>query len=72
MNNYFINGGKKLKGSVTMNGSKNSAVAILIASILNEGKTIIQNLPEIEEVSRILEVMESIGVKVKRLKVLWK
>ena len=55
-----------------MNGSKNSAVAILIASILNEGKTIIQNLPEIEEVSRILEVMESIGVKVKRLKVLWK
>ncbi|MFH1956250.1 MAG: UDP-N-acetylglucosamine 1-carboxyvinyltransferase, partial [Patescibacteria group bacterium] len=57
-------GGKKLKGEVTVNASKNSAVAILIASLLNEKKTVIKNLPRIEEVFRIIEVLESIGVKI--------
>ncbi|MBT9171140.1 MAG: UDP-N-acetylglucosamine 1-carboxyvinyltransferase [Actinobacteria bacterium] len=65
MNSYIINGGKKLKGAVVVNPSKNSATAILIASLLNEKKTIIANLPKIEEVSRIIEVLESIGVKTK-------
>lgn len=48
---------------MTINASKNSATAILIASLLNEGKTTIKNLPKIEEVFRIIEVLESIGVK---------
>ena len=63
MTNYIIKGGKKLKGEITVNSSKNSAVAILLASILNDGKTTIINLPKIEEVFRIIEIMESIGVK---------
>ncbi|MBI4691901.1 MAG: UDP-N-acetylglucosamine 1-carboxyvinyltransferase [Candidatus Terrybacteria bacterium] len=65
MNSYIINGGRRLKGEVTINASKNSATAILIASLLNEGKTTIKNLPRIEEVFRIIEVLESIGVKTK-------
>jgi len=52
-----------LKGEITVNSSKNSAVAILLASLLNDGKTTIINLPKIEEVFRIIEIMESIGVK---------
>ena len=52
-----------MKGEITVNSSKNSAVAILLASILNDGKTTIVNLPKIEEVFRIIEIMESIGVK---------
>lgn len=63
MNNYVINGGKKLNGEITVNPSKNSAVAILLASLLNVGKTTIMNLPKIEEVFRIIEILESIGVK---------
>ena len=63
MTNYVINGGKKLKGEITVNSSKNSAVAILLASLLNGGKTTITNLPKIEEVFRIIEILESIGVK---------
>ena len=63
MNNYFITGGKKLKGEVVINASKNSAMTVLAGSLLNEGKTTIKNLPKIEEVFRILEVFESIGVK---------
>jgi UDP-N-acetylglucosamine 1-carboxyvinyltransferase len=63
-NNYIITGGKKLSGEVVVNSSKNAAVAILIASLLNEKKTVIKNVPKIEEVFRIVEVLESIGVKV--------
>ena len=63
MNNYIIQGGKKLKGTITVNLSKNSALAIMAGSLLNEKKTIIANLPKVEEVYRIIEVLESIGVK---------
>ena len=65
MGNYSINGGRKLKGRAVVNASKNSAVAVLIASLLNGKKTIIKNLPKIEEVFRIIEVLKSIGVKTK-------
>lgn len=65
MTNYIINGGKKLKGEITVNASKNSAVAILLASLLNDGETVITNLPKIEEVFRIIEILESVGVKTK-------
>lgn len=68
MNDYVVYGGKKLKGEVTVNASKNSAVAILIASLLNEKKTTIKNLPRIEEVFRIIEVLQSIGVKTEWIK----
>lgn len=65
MNSYLIKGGKKLKGTVVVNSAKNSAVAILVGSLLNEKKTVIANLPKIEEVFRLIEVLESIGVKIK-------
>ncbi|MEI8344188.1 MAG: UDP-N-acetylglucosamine 1-carboxyvinyltransferase [Candidatus Moraniibacteriota bacterium] len=61
---YFeIQGGKKLKGEVVVNSSKNAAVALLMASLINKGKTVLKNVPQIEEVNRLLEVMESLGVK---------
>ncbi len=63
MSSYIIYGGKKLNGTVSINPSKNSATAVLVASLLNEKKTIILNLPKIEEVYRIIEIIESIGVK---------
>ena len=64
MNNYIIQGGKKLKGTIFVNSSKNSALTILVASLLNEKKTIIANLPKIEEVYRAIEVLQSINVKI--------
>ena len=62
--NFEIEGGKKLSGTVSVNVSKNSAVALLCASLLNRGTTVLRNMPRIEEVHRILEVLESIGVSV--------
>ncbi len=64
---YFeINGGKKLKGEAVVNSSKNAAVALLMASLINKGKTVLKNVPQIEEVNRLMEVMESVGVKFER------
>lgn len=64
---YFkVNGGKKLRGEIEVNGSKNATVAILAASMINKGKTVLKNVPQIEEVNRWVEVLESIGVKIER------
>lgn len=62
---FQIDGGKKLSGEITVGGAKNSAVALLCASLLNRGTTILKNVPKIEEVDRIIEVLRSIGVSVK-------
>ena len=66
MQNFEINGGKKLHGEIEVNGSKNATVAILAASVLNEGITTLRNVPQIEEVNRWVEVLESIGMQIKR------
>lgn len=60
---YRIRGGKELHGSIDVNTSKNASVALLCAALLNDGKTIFRHLAHIEEVYRIIEVLESIGVK---------
>jgi UDP-N-acetylglucosamine 1-carboxyvinyltransferase len=60
---YQINGGKELHGSIEINTSKNAAVGLLCAALLNEQKTTLVHLAHIEEVYRIIEVLESIGVR---------
>jgi UDP-N-acetylglucosamine 1-carboxyvinyltransferase len=62
--NFKIEGGRKLKGEVSTKSSKNSAVVMLCASLLNRGTTTLKNMPKIEEVYRVIEVLTSIGVKV--------
>ncbi|HKU18933.1 MAG TPA: UDP-N-acetylglucosamine 1-carboxyvinyltransferase [Candidatus Saccharimonadales bacterium] len=63
--NLRIEGGGELSGEITLKTSKNAAVALLCASLLNYGVTRFLSFPKIEEVYRIIEVLESIGVKVK-------
>jgi UDP-N-acetylglucosamine 1-carboxyvinyltransferase len=60
-----ITGGKKLSGTISTGYSKNGSVGLLCASILNKGKTILHGIARIEEVYRIIEILESIGVSVK-------
>lgn len=62
--NLSINGGKKLKGTVVTSTSKNGAVGLLCASLLNKGKTVLRRVPRIEEVHRIIEVLQSIGMRI--------
>src|SRR6478736_8057128 len=58
-----VQGGAKLSGSIEVRSSKNAAVALLCASLLNRGRTVIRGIAKIEEVNRILEVLVSIGVQ---------
>ncbi len=62
--NFRIEGGHKLSGSIKVRTSKNGAVGVMCAALLNKGTTTIKNAPKIEEVNRIAEVLESIGVKI--------
>ena len=58
-----IEGGYELSGEITLKSSKNACVALLCASLLNTGTTKLNGVARIEEVYRLIEVMESIGVK---------
>ena len=62
--NFVVEGGKQLSGTIVTNRSKNGAVALLAASLLNRGTTTLQKVPKIEEVHRLIEVLRSIGVSV--------
>ncbi len=65
--NFQIEGGHTLSGTVSTKVSKNSAVVLLCASLLNRSKTVLKQMPRIAEVDRIIEVLESIGVGIKWL-----
>ncbi len=67
MSYLIINGGKKLHGTIENQSAKNSAVAIMCACLMVKGQTTLMDVPEIEEVNRIAELLTSIGVKVEKL-----
>jgi UDP-N-acetylglucosamine 1-carboxyvinyltransferase len=58
-----VTGGSPLSGSIDVKSSKNAAVSLLCASLLNRGRTTLRRVARIEEVHRIIEVLESIGVR---------
>ena len=64
MEKFVINGGQRLNGSVKISGAKNAAVAILPGVLLAEGRCIIENLPEISDVTAICSVLRQLGATV--------
>lgn len=63
--NIQIEGGHKLQGEIVTKTSKNGAMGLLSASLLNRGTTLLKNVPKIEEVKRMIEVFQSIGIGVR-------
>ena len=63
--NFEIEGGRKIAGTIRTNASKNGSVGLLCASLLNRDKTTLHGISRIEEVFRMIEVLQSIGVKIK-------
>ena len=61
--NLQITGGVRMTGEVITNTSKNGAVGLLCAALLNKGTTTFHRMPKIEEVYRLVEVLDSLGVK---------
>lgn len=66
MSKFIIQGGKKLEGEVKISGSKNAALPILAATLLNAGKTVLYNVPEIQDVQTMYEIIKDIGGKVSK------
>ncbi len=68
MSKFIIQGQAKLHGEIEVKGAKNAALKIIPAAILSKEKIKIKNLPNIEDVSRSMELMEDLGGTVKREK----
>ncbi len=66
MDHFLINGGPRLRGSVTIGGSKNSALPIMAASILCEGETILRGVPHLADVESMVMLLGKLGVAVTR------
>jgi len=65
---FIVKGGKKLKGEIKVNGAKNAALKILAATLLTDEECSISNIPQIEDIFRLIELLEDIGVRIKNKK----
>ena len=68
MDSIIINGGRKLVGEIDLQGSKNSSLPILAATVLVNGISVIHNCPELTDVDAAIKILEHLGCKVKREK----
>ena len=66
MKQLKIEGNKTLSGTIEISGAKNSAVALIPASILSDGIVKIDNVPNISDIDALNEILEYLGAKVKR------
>ncbi len=63
MEKLLINGPSRLRGEVRISGSKNSALPILAASLLSDGVVRIGNLPHLNDITTMIELLNSLGVE---------
>lgn len=64
---FVVEGGRRLEGSIRPGGNKNAALPILAACLLTDEAVVLRNLPDIEDVRVMLQILEGLGVSVERL-----
>ena len=64
MEKFVIHGGKPLSGEVKISGAKNSALAIMPATLMNNGKNILRNIPAVNDIFTMNKLMERLGSKI--------
>ena len=64
MKKIVINGGRPLKGEVTISGAKNSVVALIPATILADDIVTLDGVPDISDVASLIEIMTIMGAKI--------
>ena len=67
MQAFRIQGGNKLNGDVVPQGAKNEALQIICATLLTSEEVVISNIPDIIDVNKLINLLSSIGVKVKKI-----
>src|SRR3989338_10222698 len=60
---FLINGGKPLRGTVTLSGAKNVALKIIIAALLLDQEVVLKNIPRISDVDELIHLIRSLGAK---------
>ena len=68
MQAFRIKGGKKLKGDVRPQGAKNEALQIICATLLTSDEVVINNIPDIIDINKLISLLKSLGVEVNKLK----
>jgi len=68
MAKFLIEGGKKLHGSLVPQGAKNEALQVIAATLLTDKEVIIHNIPEILDIMRLIDILISLGVEVRKIK----
>ncbi len=64
MEKLVIQGGKRLNGEVEISGAKNATLPILAATILADGESVIENVPNLRDISTMIRLLRSLGVRV--------
>jgi UDP-N-acetylglucosamine 1-carboxyvinyltransferase len=67
MGSFRIEGGCKLQGEIIPQGAKNEALQILCAVLLTEEEVLINNVPDIRDVNKLIEILGNLGVTVQKL-----
>ena len=67
MEKIVINGGKPLQGTIEVSGTKNAALAVIMANLLIEDVCVIENVPVIDDVAVSLEILKTMGLKIRML-----
>ena len=67
MSSFIIEGGHPLSGTITPQGAKNEALQILSAVLLTPERVVIENVPDIVDVNRLIDILGKLGVKIERL-----
>lgn len=67
MSSFEITGGRRLHGDIFPQGAKNEALQVICAVLLTSEKVVIDNVPDIRDVNKLITLLELLGVKVRRL-----
>lgn len=64
MDSFHITGGRRLRGTIAVSGSKNAALPIMAAAILTEGETILRGVPDLSDIRHLVFLLQKLGVSV--------
>ena len=64
MGSFIVNGGKRLRGEITPQGAKNEALQVICATLLTSEKITINNIPEIADIGKLIDLLEGMGVEI--------
>lgn len=63
---FKINGGKKISGELVVGGSKNATLPIFIATLIEKGRYILNNVPDLRDIRTLVQLLESLGLEIER------